>query len=175
MHNLNMVSVNMKHSAPNWLFGLIYLVLLIGGIATHACNKTPVDVATIDDENRCFNNPQDAVTEIALMLRNENWKELASYYDLKGSQVERGSLVSGEFFIRHTRPKSAHPGGFWRYRHPFAPEFDFGWVERSEDSGDIVEVIVTIEIDQGGGMMQRGIDSFLMRESDCGYRILPDD
>jgi len=134
-----------------------------------------VDVATVSAENRCFDSPQDAVPKIARMLRNENWNDLASYYDLTRSHIERSALISGGFFIRPTKPESAHPGGFWRYRHPFAPEFDFGWVERVDEDGDTVKVFVTIEIDQGGGMIQRGIDSFLMRESECGFQVLPDD
>ena len=129
---------------------------------------------TVTAEDHCFDSPQEAVTEIAGLLRNENWKELASYYDLSDSDIDRSILISGEFFIRHTPPEPAHPGGFWRYRHPFSPGFEFGWEERVEENGDTVNVFVTIEIDQGGGMIQRGIDSFLMRESECGFQILPE-
>jgi hypothetical protein len=38
---------------------------------------------------------------------------------------------------------------------------------------NVVQVVVSIEIDQGGGMIQRGIDEFLMRRSEAGYQILP--
>jgi len=165
----------MRHLTWIQQFGLVVLLVLVVNTVAYACEGTPTNADTVDAEDRCFNNPQDAVSDIAMMLRNKNWKDLASYYDLNESHVERGALTSGEYFIRHTRPKSAHPGGFWRYRHPFSPEFDFGWVEPVEENGDVVEVFVTIEIDQGGGMIQRGIDSFLMRESECGYQILPDD
>jgi hypothetical protein len=157
------------------LHGLVLLLVLTNSVMTFACEKASAEAETVSVEVKCFNNLRDAIPEIALMLKNENWRDLAAYYDLTESHVERSVLLSGEFFIRKTPPKSAHPGGFWRYRHPFSPEFNFGWVERVEEPGSVVEVFVTIEIDQGGGVIQRGIDSFLMRKRECGYQILPGD
>jgi len=108
------------------------------------------------------------------MLRKEEWERLASYYRLEGSTINRSELVSGDYFIRRDRPEVAHPGGFWRYRHPFPPGFEFGWIEPVSGADNIIKVNVTIEIDQGGGMIQRGIDSFLLHKSPHGYKIVPE-
>lgn len=119
-----------------------------------------------------FQSPQVAVPLIAELLRGEKWKELAGYYDLSGSGIDFAELESGRYFIRTERPATAHPAGFWKYRHPFAPGFQY---EHEEQTGDprIVKVTVSIAIDQGGGLIQRGFQTFQMRRVDGGWKILP--
>ena len=68
-----------------------------------------------------FTSPQDAVPIITDALRSEDWATLARYHDLSGSRWRREELEDGSFFLRAERPESAHPGGSWKYRHPFAP------------------------------------------------------
>jgi len=60
----------------------------------------------------------------------------------------------------------------WRYKHPFAPGFRFDHV-RPTDDPNVIAVVVSIEIDQGGGLKQRGLSEFRMRRSEKGYQVLP--
>ncbi|MHC4579266.1 MAG: hypothetical protein ACYTFD_20215 [Planctomycetota bacterium] len=120
-----------------------------------------------------FDDPPSAVPAITKLLEAKDWQTLARYYDLEGSNLERADLESGAFFYTDQRPESAHPAGFWRYKHPFAPGFTYLESRDLEPVG-LVEVVVAIEIDQGAGSPpQRGLESFLMRRSPAGYQILP--
>ncbi len=119
-----------------------------------------------------FTNPSAAVEQITVMLEEKNWVELAKHYDLVDSPIDRVDLVSGEFYYTEEKPEVAHPAGFFKYKHPFAPGFEFKSIKELEET-DIIEVTVGIEIDQGGGMIQRGLQTFLMRKSDKGYQVMP--
>lgn len=148
------------------------IILFVCEMNTGGCQSTP-DSASVSNGAKYFTNPQEAVEQISIMLREKNWNELAKYYNLTGSKIEQDELTSGEFFYSDERPEVAHPGGFWKYKHPFAPGFIFDNVKEEEGMQSIVEVTVSIEIDQGGGMIQRGEKTFLMQKSDNGYQILP--
>ena len=125
------------------------------------------------DEPAYFESPRQAVEEITVMLEAKDWPALSPYYDLEGSDIARAQLVSGEFFYRTERPEAAHPGGFWRYKHPFSPAFHYVSSAPAGESG-IVRVMLEVEIDQGeGSPVQRGLAEFRMRESEHGYRVLP--
>jgi hypothetical protein len=128
--------------------------------------------ASTSDGVKYFTSPSAGVEQIKDMLEAKNWAELAKYYDLTDSPIDRADLVSGEFFYTEERPEVAHPAGFWKYKHPFAPAFEFKSARELEDAG-VIEVTVGVEIDQGGGMIQRGLQAFLMRKSDKGYQVLP--
>ena len=120
-----------------------------------------------------FPSPKQAVEAISKMLREEDWATLARYYELEGSGIDRSNLIAGDFFIRSKRPETAHPGGFWRYKHPFPPQFEYAFAT-PEDSDGIVTVRVSIKIDQGAGQpAQEGWKEFRMRKSVRGYQILP--
>jgi len=123
------------------------------------------------DQAKYFASPSKAVKQITVMMEEKNWSELANYYDLTGSQTDRAELVSGEFFYTEERPDIAHPAGFWKYKHPFAPGFEFNSIRELEDV-DVFEITVGIEIDQGGGMIQEGYQTFLMQKSDKGYQVI---
>ncbi len=121
-----------------------------------------------------FSSPKQAVGAIRLMLKQEDWATLTRYYDLSGSTVDPADLLSGEFFIRTEPPEVHHPGGFWRYKHPFPPSFDYSFATPADGSG-VVTVQMTIRIDQGAGSpAQEGRLEFRMRESEQGFQILPD-
>lgn len=136
-------------------------------------NDQSVEVTMHDAD--FFETPKIAVEAVKGMLKKEDWVSLARYYDLSGSGIDRASLVSGEFFIRTERPEASHPGGFWRYKHPFAPSFNFSFTTQSNEA-DIVVVRVGITIDQGAGEpAQEGWQEFLMRKSEAGFQILPGD
>lgn len=126
----------------------------------------------MQEDAKYFSDPgKEAVLIITGLIRDDNWKELSLYYDLDGSGIRRERLESGEFFIRTRRPEVAHPAEFWRHKHPFSPEFQYDF--HSETDG-IATVNLSITIDQGGGMVQRGMSSFRMKRSEKGYQILPD-
>lgn len=127
---------------------------------------------SIRPQARYFTSPEQAVTVATELLRKEDWQTLSRYYDLSGSRVDRQELESGRFFIRAEEPAGPHPGGFSRYKHPFPPGFKFDRVNATADPNVIV-VVVSIEIDQGGGLKQRGLTEFKMRRSSNGYQILP--
>lgn len=156
-------------------------VILLAKIATFllcvslsGCDRTATkkEKEKEKDEERYFASPLEAVEQITLMLNEKNWSELAKYYDLADSPEERAELVSGKFFFTEEKPEAAHPGGFWKYKHPFAPAFEFESTREQEEAG-VIEVTVGVEIDQGGGPKQRGLQTFLMRKSDKGYQVMP--
>ena len=65
----------------------------------------------------------------------------------------------------------SHPAGFWKFKQPFSPQFSY--LSHRNISEEIVEVTVQIKIDEGGGMFQRGMESFQLRKSSNGYQLLP--
>lgn len=133
-----------------------------------SCNSR----STVSDSQKYFKSPEAAVEQIAVMLKAKNWAALVDYYDLSDSPVERSTLISGEFFYTDEKPAAAHPAGFWHYKHPFPPAFKFHSTRDLEEPS-VIEVTVHVEIDQGGGMIQRGMQTFLMRKTKHGYQIMP--
>lgn len=119
-----------------------------------------------------FKSPGSAVEQIAVMLDEKDWAKLAGFYDLSDSPIERSTLISGEFFYTDEKSASAHPAGFWHYKHPFAPAFKFQSTRDLDEPG-VIEVTVQVEIDQGGGMIQRGMQTFRMRKTENGYQVMP--
>ena len=130
--------------------------------ATGECADTPL----------YFESPEKAVPVITGLLKKQDWKTLSRYYDLVGSEVKRSDLESGEYFLRREKSVRPDPMGFSKYKHPFAPGFRFDHVEATSDP-DVTRVVVSIEIDQGGGLKQRVLASFLLRKSAAGFQILP--
>lgn len=118
-----------------------------------------------------FKDPEQAVDSIRALLLSNAWEELSNYYDLSGTDIGKASLVSGEFFIRKKRPTLSHPEEFWKYKEPFAPQFNYRSYRTLTDG--LISVTMDIEIDQGGGMIQRGLHTFPLRKSAMGYQLLP--
>jgi hypothetical protein len=119
-----------------------------------------------------FDNPKQAVDTITKLLVSSAWEELSTYYDLSGTGVDRSRLISGEYFVRENVPEVGHPAGSAKYKEPFAPGFSYQ--SHSTRSDGVVVVTVGVEIDQGGGMIQRGVDNFLLRKSSNGYQLVPE-
>jgi hypothetical protein len=149
--------------------GIVFMLTLFAGCASRGAEPAARPAA---GSAKFFESPQQAVSRSEELLRKQDWSTLASYYDLSGSGVDRSELTSGRFFMRSDRPSGAHPGVDWRYKQPFAPGFKFDHVEPT-DRPDVQQVIVSISIDQGGGMVQKGLKSFLLRKSARGYQLLP--
>jgi hypothetical protein len=134
----------------------------------------PADERPGDTLPLYFDSPASAVGRITDLLRREDWRTLARYYDLTETSIAREELTSGRFFLNRERPANAHPGLPWKYRHPFTPGFQFSEaVDRAE--AFVVTVVMTVAIDQGDGRVQRGFQEFAMRRSGRGYQILPPD
>ena len=127
-------------------------------------------LAAVSDERTFFASPQEAVPSLARMLAAEDWHALARCYDLGASGIERSELESGRYF---RRPMAApgHPAGVDRWRHPFAPGYRY--LSHRLDGNEAL-VQVGIEIDQGAGMVQRGLREFRMRKAERGWQVLPD-
>jgi len=121
-----------------------------------------------------FSSPEEAVQVITELLQKQNFKNLAKYYDLSNSEIKLSELESGIFFIRKKRPEIAHPAGFWRYKHPFAPGFTFSSFQPTIKNA-IYLVEVSIQIDQDlDSPQQSGRSYFYMIKSDKGWKVLPD-
>jgi len=90
-------------------------------------------------QNLYFPNPESSVEIITQLLLSEDWKTLSSYYYLdEVNQNLLDSLQSGEYFIRKDRPEAAHPGGFWKYKNPFSPGFNYDSHEQMTE--DLIKV-----------------------------------
>jgi hypothetical protein len=121
-----------------------------------------------------FTSPAAAIPIITDLLKQQNFKILAQYYDLSNSEIKLAEMESGDFFIRRERPEIAHPAGFWRYKHPFAPGFTFNSIHAT-DKKAVFMVEVSCSIDQGSDSPQQiGLSYFYMVKSDKGWKILPD-
>ena len=125
-------------------------------------------------ETKHFASPAEAIPEITELIAASDFSTLAAYYDLSDSDVKVSELESGSFFIRTERPEMAHPAGFWRYKHPFAPGFTFSCIRPSSQAGVFV-VEVSRTIAQGDCFPEQVcLSYFYMIQSDSGWKILPD-
>ncbi len=146
------------------LFGLLTVLVLSGCVSM----QEPADAG------RYFASPQKAIPEITRLLKAKDFETLAACYDLSGSTVRRADLESGTFFVREKPPAVAHPAGFWRYKHPFAPGFQYSSIAPGPKA-NVHKIQVRISIDQGeGAPPQIGFQSFYMIKSAKGWQILPD-
>ena len=149
------------------------IVTSLLGLLMTGCHHQHAPKKNEDATARYFRTPQEAVSRINALMKEQNWPVLTSYYDISGTDLDRSELTSGQFFLRTQRPPDAHPGLNWRQRAPFPPGFVFDHVEKTADP-KVVTVVVSIEIDEGGGMKQRGLASFVLRKSAKGYQVVPD-
>lgn len=155
---------------------LVFLAVGMAGMLLYKGvlnNNSPISTSS-EHGTAFFRSPKAAVSAIRVMLENADWVLLARYYDLSGSSVDRETLTSGAFFQRTERPEAAHPGEFWRYKHPFPPQFEFDSATSPDETG-LVTVRVVIRIDQGANQpAQEGWQEFRMLKSAEGLQILPD-
>lgn len=120
-----------------------------------------------------FTSPEHAAELSRRLLLAEDYRTLADYYDLSGTDIDRADLERGEYFVRRQKPEVVHPGGFWRTRHPFPPSFELRSVQPTNRAG-VHRVVMTITIDQGDDAPpQQGMASFHMIELESGWQILP--
>lgn len=151
------------------------LALACAGLAGCASTQaTPAAAQPAGDAgSRSFASPRQAVDEIRAMIRAERWGDLAAYYDLRGSGIDRRTLADGSFFVNPNGSAEPGPGRTPRIRHPFAPAFRLGRVLATDDPA-VVVVEMMVEIDQGAGApVQRGLEHFRMRSVGDGWQVLP--
>lgn len=149
----------------------LYLVLIafLGG-----CILMKNEMNEPSSSEMYFSSPQEAVSRLAELVRNKEFKTLAKYYDLSGSDIPLADLESGDFFIRTERPEMAHPAGFWRYKHPFPPGFRYSSTRPSTREGVYI-ISVSVLIDEGSDIPnQEGLSLFYMVKSTKGWQVLPD-
>ncbi len=119
-----------------------------------------------------FSSPQESVELTSKLLIDENWEELTNYYFLENTDKEIiDSMLNGTYFIRDKRPEVSHPSESWRYKKPFSPKFKY--FSHIETEKNIIKVTVSIEIDQGNGMIQQGLSFFYLIRSENGFQLLP--
>ncbi len=161
----------MRRNAP--LLPAAAAILLLA--ACQSAQDRPADPAAETQASALyFASPQDAVQRTTELLRAADWPTLARHYDLSGSGLDPASLERGDYFLREERPDAHHPGLPWQYERPFTPGMRFEAAEPTDRPG-VVRVRVGVEIDQGGGPPQRGFETFLLRKTDRGYQLLPDE
>ena len=120
-----------------------------------------------------FASPEEAVKKSQPLLVSKNWQELSACYDLSASDIEVGSLEDGSFFYTNERPDMAHPAGFWHYKHPFHPDFNYSRHESGEQENTVV-VQVEVRISQGADLPEQiGLHTFGLKKPDKGYQFLP--
>jgi hypothetical protein len=149
---------------------LCVILIIIGG----GCSLMRYETQDQTSGMKYFPSPKEAVPVITELLRQEDFKTLAKYYDLSNSDISPADLESGDFFIEEKRPEVAHPAGFWRYKHPFPPGFKYSGM-RPGVRERVHVISVKISIDQGAeSPNQVGYSFFYMIESARGWQILPD-
>ena len=150
------------------------IVCLLLSILVLGCTKMKTLTQEEKSQRKYFKSPEESIPVISDLLTNQDFKILATYYDLSSSKLNRTFLESGDFFIRKERPEVAHPAGFWRYKHPFTPGFKFHSMQPTEKES-VYLVRMVIEIDQGSEYpSQQGFSEFYMIKSLKGWQILPD-
>lgn len=121
---------------------------------------------------RHFSSPADAVRDASRLLEARDWRRLSAYYDLEGNGELRAALHDGSFFRQAVSSTSDETLGGHRWR-PFHPGSKFSHVNPTKEE-NVVEVVVEYETEAEGGLKLRGYDSFRMRRSASGWRLLAD-
>ncbi|TNE42577.1 MAG: hypothetical protein EP347_00780 [Alphaproteobacteria bacterium] len=118
---------------------------------------------------RYFSTPESAVRRINTILATLDWRELAQYYELEGSDISKKQLLDGSFFLNDP-DRLSDPRNFL---HPFPPGARF-YGSRQLDGSDIFEVDVLWEMDAPWAKGQKHLTTFHLTRSPEGYRLLPD-
>lgn len=119
-----------------------------------------------------FSTPKESVELTSKMLIEKDWEKLSCYYFTENSDKETiASLKNGSYFIRNKRPEVYHPALDWKYKKPFPPNFKY--LSHSDIGNDSIKVSLSLEIDQGNDMMQKGMSTFYLIRSENGYQLLP--
>lgn len=119
-----------------------------------------------------FKSPQESVEIISQLLLNDDWKALTAYYYTENLNQEIiDSLLDGSYFINTSQPEIGHPAVNWKYRKPFPPTFKYSHF--TELANHLVEVTVSVQIDQGNEIVQTGFTTFTLIKGEEGFQIVP--
>ena len=133
------------------------------------CSNSKVPDATIPPV-RYFVSPQDAVETTSWLLKQKDWEQLASYYDVSEGSLTRQQLASGEPFTRQGEA-DAEGQPTVMYVQPFPPEYRFVKVEDTANSKIKRVIVAGVAVE---GQTERPTDEFLLRRSSVGYQLLPE-
>lgn len=134
---------------------LLLATICLFPLAGCSNNKSVADRPAV----RYFASPQEAVEIGSWLLTHEDFPQLASYYDLRGSDITREQLESGSLFTGSTT-------------QPFPPLLRFDHVEDTATK-DVKKVVVVLH----GGPEDQAVprqDEFYLRKSKLGYQLLPE-
>ena len=138
----------------------VVLLAMICFLPPAGCsNQKAADDRLPEAAVRYFASPQEAVETSSWLVRNEDWKQLASYYDLTGSNITREQLESGSLFTGSTT-------------QPFPPLLRFDHVEDTATK-NVKKVVVVLPGEPTDQTTPRS-DEFYLRKSKLGYRLLPE-
>lgn len=124
-----------------------------------------------------FASPADMPARVTEYLRGSDFASLTRCYDLSLTpRVDVASLRSGAFFVNSAAPANQGPTAVSRYRQPFPPGSRFVEVRADGDPGTlpcIWTMTTMLEIDEGGGMVQRVTRECKIIQTSRGYQFLP--
>lgn len=124
-----------------------------------------------------FAAPADAPGRVTDLVRAKDWATLTRYYDLSLTpRVDVGAMRSGAFFVDESLPANQGPTAMSRYKQPFPPGSRFVEVVAVGDSAItpcIYDLTTVLEIDQGGGMVQRVLRTTKVIRRTEGWQFLP--
>lgn len=113
-------------------------------------------------------DPEQAVEVLARLISAEDWPALAGLHDLEGSGRKAADFESGAYFAAADSPP---PPGHGRVRRPFPPGYRYA---SHEIRGDEADVTVSCAIDQGDGMVLRGLKTFRLRRRGSAWKVVPE-
>lgn len=123
-----------------------------------------------------FASPGKAVADVNLLLAKRDWATLARGYDVSLTHTDPAELTSGRYFVDETASATEGPTAVARHRQPFAPGSRFTGATPTGDPAElpcIWAVNVLLEIDEGGGLKQRRLDTVNMIQTSRGFQLLP--
>ena len=102
-----------------------------------------------------FDDPRSAVEQIAALLRSRDWAALAAHCE------------HGVFDGRETG-RETHPALRGEPTRPFPPAYRY---QSHTEADGVATVTVGLEIDEGGGMVQRSFTTFQLVKRDGRWLI----
>ena len=123
--------------------------------------------------DRYFPTPSAAVKTTAALMKEKKWSELAAYYDLSGSLLQKDDLASETFFVESEKLEDGLPEETERYKQPFTPGFKYQSARYVGE--DLIEVTVMTEFQAEDETVQRGLETFLLKAHPEGYQLIPKD
>ena len=145
--------------------GLVLFIFLLITKYNESDNGLPGEIM----EKLYFSSPKESISLISNLLREEDLLTLTSYFELENTDIPIDDFLSGKYFMGEIDGQK--PVGLFKYVKPFSPGFKFSHLEELEN--EFTRVHLTLEIDQGEGMVLRSIHSFDLIRSEKGFRILP--